>query len=314
MDDTLVSVLIDNYNYEKFLSSSIESVLNQTYQNFEIIVVDDGSKDNSKEIIEKFAKKDKRVKPIFKANGGQASAFNEGIKHCEGEVICFLDSDDLFKENKLVRVVDAYKKGFEYIVNDYELIGDKSYDNGPYYPYGGYNLFLVYYLNSFTGSTTSNISISKNLANKIFPIKNEKFFKVRADDVIVLYASMISEMSFLDDELTEYRIHGKNLFASNYKQITQNERYYRDIVVNQVKNDVLQAVGIERHFFKNAYHLYLEFTTKRVIDSFILKKYLKVLFYELNAPILKKLEMAKKMISYYIKNKKEFKPKKRIHI
>ena len=245
----LISVLINNYNYEKFLPECIESVLNQTYQNFEIIIVDDGSKDDSKRVIEKFAKKDKRVKPIFKANGGQASAFNEGIKHCKGEVICFLDSDDLFKENKLEHVVDAYKKGYEYIVNDYELIGDKSYANGPYYPYGGYNLFLVYYLNSFTGSTTSNISISKNLANKIFPIKNEDFFRVRADDVIVLYASMISELCFLNDELTEYRIHGKNLFASNYKLITQNERYYRDVVINQIKSDIIQAVGIEKHFF-----------------------------------------------------------------
>jgi glycosyltransferase involved in cell wall biosynthesis len=309
-----ISILIDNYNYAKFLPECIESVLNQTYQNFEIIIVDDGSNDNSKEIIKDYAKKDKRIKSIFKENGGQASAFNEGIKHCTGEIICFLDSDDKFKPQKLEKVAKVYKKGYEYIINDYELIGDTSYENGPYYPYGGYNLFLVYYLNSFAGSTTSNITISKKLANKIFSISHEEYFKIRADDVIVMTASMMSEMYFIEDELTEYRIHGKNLFASTYKNIKRNEIYYRDIVMNSIKKEILDKLNLERVFFTNGHHLYSEFTTKHIIDTFILKKYLKVLFFELNIPLLKKFEVAKKMIKYYLNNKTDFKPKKRIHI
>src|SRR5688572_166602 len=68
----LVSVLIVNYNYEHFLSDAIESVLKQTYQNFEIVICDDGSKDNSRELISEYARKDARVKPIFKENGGVA--------------------------------------------------------------------------------------------------------------------------------------------------------------------------------------------------------------------------------------------------
>ena len=310
----LVSVLIDNYNYANFLSECIESVLNQTYQNFEIIIVDDGSSDNSKEIIEKYTKKDERIKTIFKKNGGQASAFNEGIKHCEGEIISFLDSDDLFKENKLEEIVKVFKEGYEYIINDYELIGDKSYKNGPYYPYGGYNLFLVYYLNFFAGSSTSNISISKNLTNKIFPIKNEDFFRIRADDVVVFYASVMGEMFFIDKELSLYRIHGNNLFASNHKQATNSIRYKRDINMNIVKKEVLEIENIADIFFKNPFHLLLEFKTKQVYDKLILKKYLKLLFFEMEAPIFKKVEIGFKMARYYLSQKSRFKAKKRVHL
>jgi glycosyltransferase involved in cell wall biosynthesis len=310
----LVSVLIDNYNYAKFLPECIDSVLNQTYRDFEVIIVDDGSRDNSREIIEEYAKKDKRIKPVFKENGGQASAFNEGFKHCTGEIICLLDSDDKFKPRKLEKVVEAYKKGYEYIINDYKLIGDTAYPNGPYYPYGGWNLFLVYYLNSFTGSTTSNVSISKKLADMIFPIKNEEFFRVRADDIIILGASLNAEMFFLQDELTEYRIHGTNLFACNYEKITDSEKFQRDLIFNKEKERIMLKNNIPHSFFKNTYHLYVEFTTKHIIDSFILKKYLKILFFELNAPFFKKIEIAKKMIKFYYSHRIKFTPKKRIHI
>ena len=308
-----ISVLIDNYNYAKFLPECIESVLNQTYQNFEIIIVDDGSKDNSKEIIEEYAKKDNRIKPIFKENGGQASAFNEGIKHCNGELICFLDSDDKFKPNKLEKILKIYKKGYEYIINDYELIGNTNYNYGPYYPYGGYNQFLVYYLTKFTGSTTSNVSISKKLANIIFPISHEEFFRVRADDVIVFASSLITQMYFIDEELSEYRIHGNNLFACNYQKITNSEKYYRDFVLHQIKKEILDKINIEKRFFENLYHLYMEFTTKQVIDKNILKEYIKLLFFEINAPFLKKISIAYKMINYYLKNKNNFIPKKQIN-
>jgi glycosyltransferase involved in cell wall biosynthesis len=298
----LISVLIDNYNYGKFLSECIESVLDQTYQNFEIIIVDDGSSDNSKEIIEKYANKDKRIRPIFKKNGGQASAFNEGFKHCNGEIICFLDSDDKFLPNKLKKIKEIYEKGYEYIVNDYKLIGNTSY-KGPYYPYGGYNMFLVYYLTFFAGSTTSNISISKKLANQIFPIPYEDFLKIRADDVIVFISNLMTEMFFIDKELTEYRIHGDNLFACNNSD-TLKDKFYRDYMLHKLKKHYLDKINIEKRFFENPYDLYLEFTTKQIYDFNIFKLYLKLLFLEINAPFIKKIQIAKKMIEFYKKQKK----------
>jgi glycosyltransferase involved in cell wall biosynthesis len=307
----LISVLLDNYNYAKYLPDVIESVLNQTYKNFELIIVDDGSSDNSKNIIEQYTKKDKRIKPIFKKNEGQASAFNEGFKNCNGKIICFLDSDDKFLPDKLQKIKEIYEKGYEYIVNDYKIIGNYNY-NGPYYPYGGYNMFLVYYLTFFAGSPTSNISISKKLANQIFPIPYEDFFKIRADDVIVFISNLITEMFFIDEQLTEYRIHGDNLFACNNSD-TLKDKFYRDYMLHKLKKHYLNKINIEKRFFENPYDLYLEFTTKQTYDLDILKLYLKILFLELNAPFIKKIQIAKKMLNFYNKQKKT-KIKKKTHL
>ncbi|PLX70670.1 MAG: hypothetical protein C0602_03940 [Denitrovibrio sp.] len=103
-NEILISVILNNYNYSRYIAEAITSVLEQSYANFELIIVDDGSTDNSKEIIEQFAKKDSRIKLCFKENGGQASAFNAGYEAAKGDIICFLDSDDYFAPEKLAEI------------------------------------------------------------------------------------------------------------------------------------------------------------------------------------------------------------------
>ena len=88
-----VSILINNYNYGRFLAEAIDSALAQTYKNLEVIVVDDGSTDNSREIIASYSD---RIVPVLKENGGQASAFNAGFERARSDWIAFLDSDDIF--------------------------------------------------------------------------------------------------------------------------------------------------------------------------------------------------------------------------
>lgn len=89
-----ISVIIPVYNVEKYISDSIKSVLNQTYNNLEIILVDDGSTDGSSAICDKIADTDSRVKVIHKQNGGVSSARNAGIDACTGEYVTFMDPDD----------------------------------------------------------------------------------------------------------------------------------------------------------------------------------------------------------------------------
>jgi len=302
----LISILINNYNYAKFLPECIESVLNQTYQNFEIIIVDDGSTDNSKEIIEKYAKKDKRIKPVLKKNGGQASAFNEGFKHCKGEIICFLDADDLFEKNKLKEISKIYKKGYEYIINNYKFLGNKNLKKNykPLFPYGGYNLFLVYYLTKFTGSSTSNISISKKLANKIFPIKYEDFFRIRADDVIVFASSIATKMFFINKILTVYRIHGNNLFACSKNLETPSDKYFRSLILEKIKKEYLEKFKIPTNFLKNPYNLLLEFKTKQIIDYQIFSLYKNILLDKLIISEKEKKIYYNQLLQYYKKKKK----------
>src|ERR1700748_2758334 len=86
----LVSILVSNYNYGRFIAESIQSVLDQTYSNFELVICDDGSTDDSVRIVEEYARKDARVRLIRKANGGQASGFNAAFAASRGEILALL--------------------------------------------------------------------------------------------------------------------------------------------------------------------------------------------------------------------------------
>ena len=99
----LVTILINNYNYGRFLRDAIDSALNQTYPNTEVIVVDDGSTDGSREVIASYGD---RIVPILKDNGGQASAFNAGFAASHGQWVFLLDSDDVFLSDKTQRILD----------------------------------------------------------------------------------------------------------------------------------------------------------------------------------------------------------------
>ena len=119
----LVTVVIPTYNYGEYLSDAIESALKQTYKNLEVIVIDDGSSDNTEEIVKRY---DGRLSYYFKENGGISSARNYGMLKAKGEYIVFLDSDDKLHESYVERTlahlqkhsahvdfVDVYKRQLE---------------------------------------------------------------------------------------------------------------------------------------------------------------------------------------------------------
>lgn len=98
-NNDLISILVPVYNIEKQLEKCLDTILNQTYKNFELIIVDDGSTDDSLVICRKYEKKDNRIKVIHKKNGGLSSARNEALKIAKGKYIGFVDSDDCISEN-----------------------------------------------------------------------------------------------------------------------------------------------------------------------------------------------------------------------
>ena len=106
MEENKVSIIIPVYNAEKFIGKTIESVLNQTYKNWEILIFNDKSKDNSLKIIKKYSEKDKRIKFVdSKENVGVVAARNKLIEIATGEFIAFLDADDYWKQNKLEKQI-----------------------------------------------------------------------------------------------------------------------------------------------------------------------------------------------------------------
>jgi glycosyltransferase involved in cell wall biosynthesis len=110
-DDSLVSVIIPLYNGEAFISQTLQSVLNQTYKNLEILVVDDGSRDRAPEIVKEFARKDHRIRLLQQENAGVAAARNLGIQNAKGELIAPIDADDIWFPNNIALQVEAMEKG-----------------------------------------------------------------------------------------------------------------------------------------------------------------------------------------------------------
>ena len=108
--DELISVIVPVYKVEEYLRRCIDSIINQTYKNLEIILVDDGSPDNCGKICDEYAKKDGRIKVIHKENGGLSDARNVGIEKSFGEYITFIDSDDYVESNYISVLYDLIKR------------------------------------------------------------------------------------------------------------------------------------------------------------------------------------------------------------
>src|SRR5687767_9120832 len=109
----LVSVLINNYNYARFLPDAIESALSQTYPAVEVIVVDDGSTDESAEVIRSFGT---RIVPVLRPHGGQGAALNAGASVARGDLLALLDSDDYFVPDKIERIVREFESRPEVVL------------------------------------------------------------------------------------------------------------------------------------------------------------------------------------------------------
>lgn len=121
MDKIKISVIIPIYKVENYLRECIESVLRQTYQNLEVILVDDGSPDSCPQICEEYARLDKRIEVIHKKNGGLSSARNEGFKHATGEYVLFLDSDDYWeKETAIQELVEKVEEQVDLVLFRYK--------------------------------------------------------------------------------------------------------------------------------------------------------------------------------------------------
>ncbi|MGI4848508.1 MAG: glycosyltransferase family 2 protein [Janthinobacterium lividum] len=222
MDTPLVSILINNYNYGRFLDDAVKSTLAQTYANVEVIVVDDGSTDDSLAVLEKY--KD-RITILSKANGGQASAFNMGVAHSKGEMICFLDADDAFAADKVAQLVKAQQEfpDTEYWFDKVVLCNESL---APFDPKArsGQTYYSDYRAQIRTGSlgrhlvmaipATSGLSFRASLLKKIFPIPESESCSM-CENYMKYVSVGVSKGVFMDTSLTLQRIHGKNLFTTN---------------------------------------------------------------------------------------------------
>lgn len=238
----LVSILINNYNYGRYLSDAIDSALGQTYLNTEVIVVDDGSTDNSREVIEHYGD---RIVAILKENGGQASAMNAGFAASKGEIICILDSDDLFLPEKVSEVVDLFQKnpGIDWVFTEsapvhakeslgenlesiFEAVASKSRQDLPRIIDFKENIKKAE-LPHFAPST-SNLCFSRLILDKIFPLPEAKGLSKMAitDLYIKLLAIGLSTGCVTVKNLGIFRFHN-NLYTT--QSLEKKRRMFADI-------------------------------------------------------------------------------------
>lgn len=121
-----ISVIVPVYNTENLLKRCVDSITNQTYKNLEIILVDDGSLDNSPAICDSLANTDNRIKVIHKTNGGVSSARNAGLKEATGELITFVDSDDYILKDYYEKSINVFTDDYDIVVAGLKIINDKK--------------------------------------------------------------------------------------------------------------------------------------------------------------------------------------------
>lgn len=217
----LVSILVANYNYERYIGEALDSALRQTYRHFEIVICDDGSTDHSMRTIESYAGRDKRIRYARKANGGHGSALNRAFELCRGDVICLLDSDDLFLPEKVERVVALFRREQQagVVIHRVIHINESRKPQGMWPLYGGLPAGwrgeelldsggVLPYL-----PPTSGISFRREVAERVFPLPVNAPVGNCPDQVLMRLAPFISRLAKLDEPLAQYRIHSANSYT-----------------------------------------------------------------------------------------------------
>lgn len=220
-DHPLVSILISSYNYARYLTDAIESSLGQTYDNFEVVICDDGSTDDSVEILKRYQSHDRRVKVIFQDTVGQAEALSAAFSRSSGEIICLLDSDDVFTPDKVRSVVKAFSVARDSGLAVNQMLRVDSARNclGEIpllfpLPSGWLGPSLIRRAPHVASGLppSSGLSLRRAVGEAIFPLPSN--LKIGADTWIQTLVPLITPIVALKVPLSEYRIHSANANAT----------------------------------------------------------------------------------------------------
>jgi glycosyltransferase involved in cell wall biosynthesis len=245
----LVSIVVSNFNYERFVDQAISSALLQTYPCVEVIVVDDGSTDSSRAVIDRYRQ---RCKVILKANGGQASALNEGLRHARGAYVLLLDSDDFLMPDAVETFVASFPPGYartycELRLVDAEGRSSSSLSRDKYFRAFDGDLFEAAKAgNEFFWAPTSANFFDAEKLRRVLPIP-EAEFRICADAYLLVRTALLGKVRAIERELAAYRVHDANNFAvgslaySDPRRLkTRIENHYR---IKQLLQESSRSAG-----------------------------------------------------------------------
>ncbi len=248
----LVSVIIPMYNREKTIERAVESILKQTYPNFEIIIVDDCSKDNSVQVVEKI--QDERIKLIrSRENGGACVARNIGIQAAEGKVIAFQDSDDYWHEDKLQKSLECLQsKKADFVFSALNRVGERNQRSEG-------RILPSYNLNCYTDKI-SRLLCSNCVSTQTIVAKRDVFDKIRFDtslprfqdwDLALQVAKEGFYMYYLEEPLVDCFVMENSITLDDKKA-----RVAIEILENKYKDDFEKNPTAYRGFCWRAAYLF----------------------------------------------------------
>lgn len=214
MNNPIVSVIIPTFNYGKFIGEAIRSVFDQTLKDFEIVVVDDGSTDNTKEIVESFGAK---VRYFHQPQQGPASARNKGIRESRGEFVAFLDADDIWLPTKLEKQVNLFARNprLGMVLTDNFLFDEagiyRDYVNKKGYLLEG-DIVANIFINS--GVVTPTVMVRREVFNKVGLFEENLY--IAEDDNMWIRIAVEYEVDIVDESLAKIRDHrGRTMRVSD---------------------------------------------------------------------------------------------------
>ena len=228
MNEELVSIIVPVYNAEKFIKDTIQTVLDQTYKNWELLLINDCSNDNSTNIIEEYKKNDKRIHLInLEENSGAAIARNTGIDNAQGRYIAFLDSDDLWNEKKLEKQLNFIKRNnYEFTYTSYEVTDEKGNRKGKLVSIPQ-RISYKQALKNTTIFTSTVILDVKKLGKELIKMPNVK----RGQDTATWW-KILKKIDYaygLNEVLAFYRRTNNSLSANKIKALKRTWNLYRNV-------------------------------------------------------------------------------------
>lgn len=316
--ESKISVIIPCYNQGKYIDEAVDSVLNQTYQNFEIIIVDDGSTDNyTRGLLENFKKP--KTKVYRTENKGASSARNYGFRKANGEYIQFLDADDFLDSKKFEKQIEVFQndKALDIVYSNYKYYLDKEkifFEHKKYNPGMDVKITKDTYEDFLFGwQRTLSIPIHsplfrKNLWDKGLPFVEG--FGVGEDWIMwINLAKNGAQMFFLDEELAFYRLHQKSMTHNKSYLIYWVSRSISYIADNLVKEEYKERFDKESEQYLNKLinNLFVSESTKELdLYKKKVKQYEESFSWRITKP-LRILEAILRKFLQFLKNKSKFK-------
>lgn len=292
-----VSIIVPIYNAQQHISNCLTSIINQDYKNLEIILVDDGSTDNSFRICEGYAEKDSRIRLIYQENMGPGSARNHGIDCATSEFITFVDSDDFLEKNYVSSLVNQQQKfDSDISISFYKIFDDESYhlvmDPVP----GDTKYDGIYEPNELLDIFSRTIPMEDSVPwNKLYKISLFKHIRypehqVTGEDTFTTWRLMLfaNRVSFQNIITYNYRVHRKDSITGKTSDFV---KYYGNVKAIEEKIAVINQIGLDTSYMYRFYKECLENLYNLSLKTG-------------NYDMLKNIAFKLKMINNYHKRKK----------